>query len=240
MKIGYTITKIRKEKNLSQEEFAEILNVSRQTISNWENEKSYPDLSMIVEISNRLNISLDQILKDDEKVVNEIDKNIRMNKVLKIVLVIIIFIFCFIMIFLGIQKYNSDKQAREDKVRYNEIINKISELGFSKRDGIGFYSISEDGVTYKIYGKMLEVLDEYISASTAWTDEEAIMVDYDGKKVAVTYLNENVTTVFCDEKGNILNSKQNKKNNEIYNKYKDKTVIIVKRMIELFNEVYNQ
>ena len=44
MQLGQTIQKIRKENHLTQEEFAEIFHVTRQTVSNWENEKSYPDL----------------------------------------------------------------------------------------------------------------------------------------------------------------------------------------------------
>ena len=45
--LGEKILKMRKEHNLSQEQLAEKLNVSRQTISNWENGKFYPDIMMI-------------------------------------------------------------------------------------------------------------------------------------------------------------------------------------------------
>lgn len=51
MQLGQTIQKIRKENHLTQEEFAEIFHVTRQTVSNWENEKSYPDLLTLVAIS---------------------------------------------------------------------------------------------------------------------------------------------------------------------------------------------
>ena len=50
MQLGQTIQKIRKENHLTQEEFAEIFHVTRQTVSNWENEKSYPDLLTLVAI----------------------------------------------------------------------------------------------------------------------------------------------------------------------------------------------
>ena len=43
MKIGKTIQSIRTGQQLSQEQFAQIFHVTRQTISNWENEKSYPE-----------------------------------------------------------------------------------------------------------------------------------------------------------------------------------------------------
>ena len=53
MKLGQTIQKIRNDNNLTQRDFAEFFHVTRQTVSNWENEKSYPDLLTLIEISNR-------------------------------------------------------------------------------------------------------------------------------------------------------------------------------------------
>lgn len=51
MDLGEKIRKMRKEKNLSQEQLAEKLDVSRQTISNWENGKFYPDIDSLVNLS---------------------------------------------------------------------------------------------------------------------------------------------------------------------------------------------
>ena len=53
MNIGTQILKIRKEKALTQEEFGKIFHVTRQTVSNWENEKSYPDLQILIDIKCR-------------------------------------------------------------------------------------------------------------------------------------------------------------------------------------------
>ena len=58
MNIGMQILKIRKEKGLTQEEFGKIFHVTRQTVSNWENEKSYPDLQILIDISNRFDDNL--------------------------------------------------------------------------------------------------------------------------------------------------------------------------------------
>lgn len=54
MNIGNQILNIRKEKQLTQEEFGKLFHVTRQTVSNWENGKSYPDLQVLVDISNQL------------------------------------------------------------------------------------------------------------------------------------------------------------------------------------------
>lgn len=67
MKLGQQIQKLRSENNISQEEMAEKIYVSRQTISNWENNKSYPDVKSLLLLSNLFNISLDTLVKGDIK-----------------------------------------------------------------------------------------------------------------------------------------------------------------------------
>ena len=74
MNIGNQTFNIRKEKQLTQEELGKLFHVTRQTVSNWENGKSYPDLQTIVEMSNQFDISLDTLLKEDSKMVQSIDK----------------------------------------------------------------------------------------------------------------------------------------------------------------------
>ena len=59
---------------LTQEEFGRLFHVTRQTVSNWENGKSYPDLQILVSMSNQFDISLDTLLKEDSKMVQSIDK----------------------------------------------------------------------------------------------------------------------------------------------------------------------
>lgn len=74
MNIANQILNIRKEYNLTQEEFGQLFYVTRQSVSNWENGKSYPDLQTLVDISNRFDVSLDELLKGDEKMVKTIDR----------------------------------------------------------------------------------------------------------------------------------------------------------------------
>lgn len=65
MELGKQIKSCRQEANLSQEELAERVYVSRQTISNWENDKSYPDVNSLVLLSEVFQISLDKLIKGD-------------------------------------------------------------------------------------------------------------------------------------------------------------------------------
>lgn len=73
MNIGAKIIEIRKQRNMTQEDFAKIFHVTRQTVSNWENEKSYPNLQTLVQISNEFDVSLDTMLKEDMLMVKRID-----------------------------------------------------------------------------------------------------------------------------------------------------------------------
>lgn len=67
MDIGNKLKQARTKANLTQEQVAEALGVSRQTISNWENEKTYPDIRSVVTLSNLYDVSLDYLLKDKEE-----------------------------------------------------------------------------------------------------------------------------------------------------------------------------
>ena len=72
MKFGKQIKKLRQEAQLSQEELAERIYVSRQTISNWENDKSYPDVNSLVLLSETFQISLDKLIKGDIEVMKDV------------------------------------------------------------------------------------------------------------------------------------------------------------------------
>lgn len=67
MELGTQIRKYRNERTLSQEALAAKVYVSRQTVSNWENDKSYPDVNSLVLLSEVFEISLDQLIKIEEK-----------------------------------------------------------------------------------------------------------------------------------------------------------------------------
>lgn len=73
MEIGSKIKKSRIDAKLTQEQAAEALGISRQTISNWENEKSYPDIVSVLKMSDLYGVSLDYLLKGDSPMKNYLD-----------------------------------------------------------------------------------------------------------------------------------------------------------------------
>ena len=94
MELGKQIKMYRQEAHLSQEELANRVYVSRQTISNWENDKSYPDVNSLVLLSEIFQISLDKLIKGDIEVMKdviqkeEIEKMNRYGKIYTIMLIV--------------------------------------------------------------------------------------------------------------------------------------------------------
>lgn len=76
MELGKQIKKHRQEVQLSQEKLADRVYVSRQTISNWENDKSYPDVNSLVLLSEIFQISLDNLIKGDIEVMLSLVVNV--------------------------------------------------------------------------------------------------------------------------------------------------------------------
>ena len=74
MNIGSKLKNARNDAKFTQEEIAERLGVSRQTISNWENCKSYPDIISVIKLSEIYSITLDALLKDDENMLRHLDE----------------------------------------------------------------------------------------------------------------------------------------------------------------------
>lgn len=71
MSLGETIYKLRTEKSLSQGDLAEMLDVSRQSISKWENNSAVPDLEKIIKLSEIFGVSLDELVKGETHIVTQ-------------------------------------------------------------------------------------------------------------------------------------------------------------------------
>ena len=72
LSISEKLKQARLAENLTQEELAEKLGVSRQTISNWENGRSYPDIVSIITLSDVYDMTLDSLLKGDKEMIKHL------------------------------------------------------------------------------------------------------------------------------------------------------------------------
>lgn len=108
MNIGDKIKNAREENKLTQTQASESLMVSRQTISNWENGKSLPDILSVIRMSELYHVSLDELLKGDKAMMDKIEKDIEISKMEKkiikyawISILLGIMIFTFSVVFDG-------------------------------------------------------------------------------------------------------------------------------------------
>lgn len=80
MNISEEVKNQRLKNNWTQEQLAEMLNVSRSTVSSWEVGRNYPDLGTIVAISDLFGISLDELLRGDKKMLGQITEDTQVRK----------------------------------------------------------------------------------------------------------------------------------------------------------------
>lgn len=100
--IGSIIKDIRKQNNLTQNEFASILGVTFQAVSKWENDKSIPDITILKDISNKFNVDLNYLISGKKVNINKksfFKKNM-------IIITVIIFIIISVCVFLFFHKHN--------------------------------------------------------------------------------------------------------------------------------------
>lgn len=80
MNIGKRLKDARIESGYTQEQVAEQLDVSRQTISSWENGRTFPDIVSVVSLSDIYDVSLDAFIKGDEKMLEHLEESTNIVK----------------------------------------------------------------------------------------------------------------------------------------------------------------
>lgn len=212
MKVGKTISEIRKNNQMTQEEFAKLFHVTRQTVSNWENEKSYPDLQTLVDISDKFGISLDRILKEDTAMLKRFNKEIKIGKQFKKGLIVfssILLVACVIWSMV----WNTNKNSVEEKFQ-----NGIKEYGFVYDQKLGYYTkVMGEGLTFTLPNqKMPDLLDftlDFHAKHLNFYDKNSKNTiqpiwsgkDEDGKN--------SVSIILLDEKGQIVSLSKKEEEN---------------------------
>ncbi len=165
MDIGYKIKKARTDAGLTQEQVAEALGVSRQTLSNWENQKTYPDIVSVVKMSDLYHISLDHLLKEEkdmsdyldylEESTNTVKSNDRKTKIVLISVYLGIWAFTLIAFWL----FTSPTDAMAYSIMFLWVLFPITTFVFSfiigKNDYWGKFkwlSVLPFGIMYMLAG----------------------------------------------------------------------------------------
>lgn len=103
MNLGETIYKLRTQANLSQEELANQLEVSRQSVSKWETNSSIPDLDKLIKLSEIFGVTIDEMVKTEkrekcEKCENEVKLHAKRNKIKKLGIVLLCISFLMLLL----------------------------------------------------------------------------------------------------------------------------------------------
>ena len=177
--LGEKIIKERKNHNLSQENLAEMVGVTSQTISNWELNETSPDLKQAQKLTEIFKISMDELIGNKNIILEKIDKTesnskliIRLIKVLGITLGILIFVLlCIFGFYISTINYYQSEPTASGEGRtcyYNGKISNYVIMQNSDDNSLSFdiedeSIIDEFNLTSIKTGKPKEILDEIVT-----------------------------------------------------------------------------
>ena len=211
MNLNEKLYEHRKNKGWSQEEFAEKLNVSRQTVSKWEIGKAVPELDKLIKISDIYQISIDELVKDNieinfdnKKTIETSEKYKKIKKVIKILILTVLIIFLLKLIIdssiIAIRKNIIEEMSnfykenffnigitRSGYVREN-IIKKENINDIKETEREYFYYVSEDGK------KFVRIRDLEIDTNKPIKE---IYIDLDKEKGLDHY--DDVTEIYLED-----------------------------------------
>lgn len=111
MEIGQTLRQARQNCGLTQEGVAERVGVSRQTVSNWENNRSYPDIGSLLALSDLYSLTLDELLKGDVAMIRHLEQSTdvvrsreRLSRLLVVLTYLMIWALSILAFWLGLKQ----------------------------------------------------------------------------------------------------------------------------------------
>lgn len=132
MDIGSRLKEHRTAKHFTQEEVAAKLNVSRTTISSWETGRTFPDIEKLVYLSNLYDLSLDQLIKEEpvimENIVTE-RKSLKRYKTIKVIGIIILGCFALYNLYWFSSVYTKNKNLAD--WQHTEVNNYLKKEGYT-------------------------------------------------------------------------------------------------------------
>lgn len=146
---------------MTQEEYGAKFGVTRQTVSSWENERSMPDLQMLIDICNTYHISLDKLLNEDAEFVEKIDfysKIKRIGKLAVVCLGIAILVFTAVLIGWKIRAENMNQT----------FVKNAEYLGFVKENKL--YEMEKENVFYQLPNQKLPFLKRDFNVKNSYAD----------------------------------------------------------------------
>ena len=239
MTVGEMILETRKSNSLTQEQYGEKFGVTRQTVSSWENEKSYPDLHTLILICDTYEMSLDQLLREDKQIVKNVEYTAKIIKIIRILLRLLLLIGMLFGVF-NLIWYRSYSKANKD------FINKMNELDFQLQNGT--YSKKIDNKTYIVPNQKLPYLKFHyyhmqITVKCKPNDNTTIEFScLEDTDILYVIPNGNQDMEFrCDANGHLINKdKLSVSQLTFYQTHKDVIEYIVKEGTSLYQQIYRE
>lgn len=161
MKIGTIIKEKRTKSGLTQEDLAKKLHVSRSTISNWEINRNYPDIKLIVNISNILEIPLKELLQEESDIVNRLSEDTiirkkisKRNKILYFLIFILLISLLSVVIYFSNINDISNKKEIVGAYISNEKLYIKTDLPIYKSIGGYFIDVNNNAIEVSIFTKL--------------------------------------------------------------------------------------
>lgn len=170
MKIGSIIKEKRTKLGLTQDDLAKKLQVSRSTISNWEINRNYPDIKLIVNISNILEIPLKELLQEESDIVNRLSEDTiirkkisKRNKILYFLIFILLISLLSVVIYFSNINDISNKKEIVGAYISNEKLYIKTDLPIYKSIGGYLVDINNNAIEVSIFTKLSFKHNEKIS-----------------------------------------------------------------------------
>lgn len=204
MKLSEKLIKLRKQKGLSQEEFGNEINVSRQAVSKWENDEAKPDTDKIQEIVKKFGVSYEYLLNDEVELTEEDIKKEKIKKrvgtLLKVfIILLIIYLLISIYKFIAFYRFYSvaNSFSEENYFMYQDFDGRTEINGYN---GMNFY-------TRKVGNKIIEessFQDDIKEKNNSFPNVSISFMDLENKKYYTLNYDENTDKyIFKDEKESI-------------------------------------
>ena len=236
MTVAEMIKKTRTEANMTQEEYGAKFGVSRQTVSSWENERSLPDLQMLIDICNTYHVSLDKLLNEDKEFVEKIDFYHKYQKVIRFIGICLaagILIFALIFTNWKITEKNMNHAFERN----------AEKLGFIKGE---IYEMNEENVQYRLPNQKLPFLKKdfyvkncYADFTIAGTEISIVLDEDEGFSIVFNH--------FRNIKGSFNKNKQievqentlNEEENILYKENSEMIENILKKLLLIHKNIYD-
>lgn len=246
MSIGKNIAGSRKKNNWTQKQLAELMNVSDKTISSWENERTYPDISSLIQLSDYLNLSLDELIREDMNMVKSIDENLEEGKKWKkwkwLIIATSVLVSGFILLNISWTAWTNHRQAELDNYSWSqeeppEELADILLTPYVEKDGL---YVMLTGYQTKYSTPYLQ-FDNSVREVTVWSEDlfslwiknKDTIIFYDGRANSIE-LNADLSPIQGKKKSAAMTKEEQQ---DFVEKYKDEIARCYKAGISVFNDM---